>query len=206
MWLELKRTVQRHQREKLFLTAYWDTIDGITHEYGPGDDAWTIELRGLSWMFRTAFLDQMPPSLRKGTLLLITADHGGAATRPADAIRLDRHRVLRDGLSLPPLGETRVPFLHVRADALEQVRSYLRGPLGHAFVTLDREQVLSSGLLGPGPLYEETPHRLGDMVCIAIGNHHLARTEYQVAMPGRHGGLSPAEMLVPFLGVRLDAL
>jgi hypothetical protein len=114
--------------------------------------------------------------------------------------------MLHEGLSLPPLGETRVPFLHVRGDALDEVRAYMRGPLGDAFVTLDREVVLSSGLLGPGPLYKETPHRLGDLISIAVGNHYLARNEHQVTLMGRHGGLSPEEMLVPLLGVRLEAL
>ncbi|HUT21110.1 MAG TPA: alkaline phosphatase family protein, partial [Anaerolineae bacterium] len=69
-----------------------------------------------------------------------------------------------------------------------------------------REQVLSSGLLGPGPVYEETPHRLGDLVCLAKDDHYLARDDYQLKLLGRHGGLSAQEMLVPLLGVRLDAL
>jgi hypothetical protein len=206
MWLEIKRKIEKHPQEKMFLTAYWDTIDGITHEYGPDDDAWKIELRSLSWMLKTAFLDRMPPRLRKGTLLLITADHGGLSTDPSDGIRLEHHPTLRDGLSLPPLGETRIPFLHVRGDARDEVRDYMLGPLSSAFITLDRETVLSSGLLGPGPVYQETPHRVGDLVGIAVGNHYLARNEHQLTLKGRHGGLSPQEMLVPLLGVRLEAL
>ena len=81
----------------------------------------------------------------------------------------------------------------------------MKEQLGHAFVTLTREQVLN-GLLGPGPVYEETVHRLGDLVGLARGNHYLARNEHQFEMRGRHGGLSAQEMLVPFIGVRLDAL
>jgi hypothetical protein len=78
--------------------------------------------------------------------------------------------------------------------------------LGNSFVTLNRNQVLNSGLLGPGQMYEETEHRLGDLVGLARGRHFLARNKHQARMPGRHGGLSPQEMLVPLLGVRLDAL
>ena len=78
--------------------------------------------------------------------------------------------------------------------------------LDEAFVTLTREQVLASGLLGPGPEYAETSHRLGDLIGLARGNHYLARDQRQLKMMGRHGGLSPREMLVPLLGVRLDAL
>jgi hypothetical protein len=205
MWVGLQRVIEQHKQEKLLLTAYWDTIDGITHHCGPDDDAWSIELRGLSWAMRTGFLERLTAEQRQGTLLLITADHGGLPTPPQAAIRLDRHPELSDALSLPPLGETRASFLHTRGDTLEWAQSYVEQRLSESFVFLTREQVLDSGLLGPGPVYEETPHRLGDLVGLARGHHYLARNEHQVRMLGRHGGLSPDEMLVPLIGVRLDA-
>ncbi len=85
-------------------------------------------------------------------------------------------------------------------------QAYMQEHLGEAFVTLTRKQVLASGLLGPGPLATETPHRLGDLVGVAYGDRYLASKSRQLKMLGRHGGLTPAEMLVPLLGVRLDAL
>jgi len=206
MWLGLQRAIEQHGQEKMLLAAYWDTIDGMTHQYGPDDDAWSVELRGLSWMMRAGFLERLTDAQRRGTLLLITADHGGRPTPPRAAVRLDQHPELGNALSLPPLGESRVPFLHTRADTLEQAQAYMEQRLGDQFATLTREQVLSSGLLGPGPVYEETPHRLGDLVGLARGNHYLARNDHQIRMRGRHGGLSPEEMLVPLIGVRLDAL
>jgi hypothetical protein len=206
MWLELPRLIERQQRKKMFVTAYWDTMDGITHRCGPDDDAWSLELRGISRMMEEAFLSRLTPAQRKGTLLLLTADHGGVQTPPQGAIRLDGHPTLRDALTLPPVGESRVPFLYARPDTISRAQAYIRENLGHAFVTLTREQVLSSGLLGPGEIAGETPHRLGDLVCVARGSHYLARDKRQLDMLGRHGGLLPSEMLVPLLGVRLDAL
>jgi hypothetical protein len=206
MWLGLQRIIDQHRQEKLLLAAYWDTIDGITHQYGPDDDAWTMELCGLSTMMRRAFLERLTPAQREGTLLLLLADHGGLPTPRRAAIRLSDHAPLRDALSLPPVGENRAVFLHARGDTLARLRRYVEDELGSSFVTLSREQVLSSGLLGPGPVYEETPHRLGDLVCLAKDDHYLARDDYQLKMLGRHGGLSAQEMLVPLLGVRLDAL
>jgi hypothetical protein len=206
MWLGLQRVIERHQQERLLLVAYWDTIDAITHNYGPDDEAWSVELHWLSTMMRAAFLERLAPSQREGTLLLVVADHGGLATPVRAAVRLGDHAPLRDALSLPPLGENRATFLHARGDALDELRAYMEGELGSAFVTLSREEVLASGLLGPGPVYEETPHRLGDLVCLARDNHYLARDDYQLQIVGRHGGLSAQEMLVPLLGVRLDAL
>lgn len=206
MWLGLQRAIEHHADEKLFLAAYWDTVDGITHQYGPDDDTWQVELRGLSWMMDAAFLSRLTPTQRDGTLLLLVADHGGLSTLPKAAIRLDDHPALRDALSLPPVGESRVPFFHTRGDTLSEVKAYVQQRLGTSFLALTREQVLESGLLGPGPVYRETPHRLGDVVGLARGDHYLARNEHQLKMVGRHGGLSAQEMLVPLLGVRLDAL
>ncbi len=206
MWLGLQRVIDQHPQEKLLLAAYWDTLDAITHQYGPDNEFWTMELRSLSTTMRCAFLDRLTPAQRAGTLLLLLADHGGLSTPRRAAVRLTRHAPLRDALSLPPVGENRAVFLHARGDTLGVLRQYIEAELAASFVVLSREQVLSSGLLGPGPVYEETPHRLGDLVCLAKDNHYLARDDQQLMMLGRHGGLGAREMLVPLLGVRLDAL
>jgi hypothetical protein len=211
MWLQLQRLCARPSRKgarpkKRFLTAYWDTMDGITHRWGPEDASWPLELGGLSHMMREAFLDRLTPAQREGTLLLITADHGGVQTPPSAGIRLDKHPGLYDTLTLPPVGESRVPFFYTRPSTLERAQSYIQQHLSHAFALLTREQVLESGLLGPGEMAAETPHRVGDLVGVARGAHYLVREKSLLKMRGRHGGLSPVEMLVPLLGVRLDAL
>jgi hypothetical protein len=206
MWLELPRLIERQKGKKLFVTAYWDTMDGITHRCGPDDDAWSLELAGISSMMELAFLNRLTPAQRRGTLLLITADHGGVQTPPREAVQLGDHPILRDALILPPVGESRVPFLYTRPDTISRAQAYIQENLADAFATLTRNQVLSSGLLGRGEVDGETPYRLGDLVCVAHGSHYLAREKRQLDMLGRHGGLSPSEMLVPLLGVRLDAL
>jgi hypothetical protein len=157
-------------------------------------------------MLRAAFLDRLTLEQREGTLLLITADHGGVQTPPRNAVRYDKHPGLRETLSLPPVGESRVPFFYTRPHTLGQAQSYIQEHLSEQFCLLTRQHVLESGLLGPGSVAAETPHRLGDLVGVAHGGHYLAREKAQTKMLGRHGGLTPAEMLVPLLGVRLDAL
>jgi hypothetical protein len=151
-------------------------------------------------------LERLTPAQREGTLFLLTADHGGLSTPRRSSVQLDQHATLRDALAMPPVGESRVPFLHTRPDTMADARAYVEEELGQAFGLLTRQQVLSSGLLGPSPLAVETPHRLGDLVGVARGDHYLARASHQLKMRGRHGGLTPTEMLVPLLGVRLDAL
>jgi len=50
------------------------------------------------------------------------------------------------------------------------------------------------------------PYRVGDIVGIAKGPHAFSwNQEDAERLLGRHGGLSPEEMLVPLLVARLDA-
>ncbi len=206
MWLMAQRMLEAHQDQKLFLGIYGATIDGITHQHSPDDPSWLIELRLLFQAMQEGFLARLTPGQRRGTLLLITADHGGISTTTQDAVQLKHHVPLHDALICPPLGEGRTPFFYTRGDTQEQVISYIGTHLRDSFVALTRQQVLDSDLLGPGPMYQETPHRLGDVVALARGHSFLARDDHQLKMKGRHGGLAAQEMLVPLIGVRLDAL
>ncbi|MCR4407585.1 MAG: alkaline phosphatase family protein [Anaerolineae bacterium] len=205
LWVGLRRTLSEHQAGRLLISAYWDVVDGIGHKYGPNDDSWPIELRSIGHMLEQEFLPRLTAAEREDTLLIITADHGLVPTPPEAAIKLDDHPTLRDALLIPPLGESRTPFFYPHPDQHETVRDYLTGQLNHAFIILERNTVLESGLLGPGPIYRETPYRLGDLVALARGKHYLAKQEKSLKMLGRHGGLSPAEMLVPLFITRLDS-
>ncbi|MDY7042050.1 MAG: alkaline phosphatase family protein [Chloroflexota bacterium] len=204
-WVGLRRALGDSQEERLLISAYWDEVDGISHKYGPDDDSWFVELRTIGHMMEKEFLQRLSPAERDGTLLIITADHGVVPTLPEMAVKLDDHPVLRDALLIPPVGESRAPFFYPRAGHHETVRNYLDGELGDAFVTLERSTVLESELLGPGPVYRETPYRLGDLLALPRGQHYLAKKEKSLDMLGRHGGLSPVEMLVPLFIARLDA-
>lgn len=211
MWLNLARALAQYRDDKLLFVLYCGTVDGITHQYSPADPSWTLELRSMARMLEEGFLAQLTPAQRQGTLLLITADHGGVDTPLKDAIQIKHHPDLRDALRIQPLGESRTPFLYARPDSLDRVRRYMQERLGRSFVTWTRQQVLDSGLLGSGPLspgllYRETPHRLGDLVAVARGNRFMSQDDHHLKMKGRHGGLSATEMLVPLLAVRLDAL
>ena len=204
LWVGLRRALGESQSGRLFISAYWDVVDGISHKYSPDDDSWATELRTIGYMLEEEFLRRLTPAEREGTLLIITADHGMVPTPPEVAVKLDDHPALRDALLIPPMGESRAPFFYPHPDRRETLRDYLDGELGDAFVTLERNAVLESGLLGPGPIYSETPYRLGDLVALARGNHYLAKKEKSLEMLGRHGGMSPTEMLVPLFIVRLD--
>ena len=204
-WVELREILKRHGDERLLLGGYWPAVDTLAHRFGPDDPRGVAEIRAIGLLMETLFLDQLSPSERDGTLLLLTADHGQITTRPESAVLMKDHPGLMELLRHRPLGESRAPFFHVRVGAMDDAWAYLNEELGSQFVFLTREQVIESGLLGPGPVYEEVFHRLGDIVGIAKGSAFVAADAEEAGrLAGRHGGLTPDEMLVPLLAVRLD--
>jgi len=206
MWVCLREMLQAHRDERLYLTAYWGEVDTISHDRGPHSPHWDAALRNLAYSLEREFLRPLTPADREGTLLIITADHGQIVTPLARTVYLKQHPALEEALVMSPTGEPRVPFLHVRPGRVEFVKSYFAEHLAHAFVVLEAETVLSSGLLGRGPMMPAVPYRLGDLVAIARQDWILYDRPKEPDMIGRHGGLSPQEMLSPLLMVRLDAL
>jgi hypothetical protein len=205
-WLTLRRALETHRGKRMLLGGYWSAVDSLGHKFGPGDEAGEVEVWTMAKVMEEVFLNRLSKKDREGTLLLLTADHGQVLTsRPATVIFAE-HAALRDMLWMPPLGEGRVPFFYVRPGCYEAVWGYLHEHFGEQFVFCSREHLLESGLLGPGAAYAEVPFRLGDIIGIARGDAGIVETREDLdRLAGRHGGLSPEEMLVPLLAVRLDA-
>lgn len=205
-WVSLRQVLRAHRSSRLFLAGYWPAVDTLAHKFGPEDETGEAEIRSIALLMEDIFLKHLPAEDCEGTLLLMTADHGQIATPATSTIVYAQHPLLRDALWMPPIGEGRVPFFYVRDGAYDRALCYLQDRFGEQFVFLSRQQVLDSGLLGPGPIYSEVPFRLGNIIGIATGDGAFARTPDDAKrLPGRHGGLTAEEMLVPLLAVRLDA-
>jgi hypothetical protein len=204
MWVSIRHLLAQHRHERLLLIAYWGGVDGIAHKYGPTAEAWPAEIRNLAFSLEREFLQPLPPADREGTLLLITADHGQVLAPPEQAVLVTKHPPLWRALALPPSGESRAAYLHVRPGQAEVVRAYLEEQLAGRFVVLDSDTALKAGLLGKGKTAPETPSRIGDLIALARGENSLHWGYKEPKLRGRHGGLTPEEMLVPLLMVRLD--
>ena len=153
---------------------------------------------------RFTVLGQLSSQARRGTLLILMADHGQRRVHKETTVYLKDHPGLKKMLRMDPGGELRAPFLYaLDSDA---VHAYVSEHLSGSFACLDAEIVLKSGLLGPGEPMAEVPHRLGDFVLPARSDHLLYWQKKVRHVIGRHGGLSPEEMLVPWLAMRLDSL
>jgi len=205
-WLEMRRTLHAHRQERCLIAGYWSAVDSLAHSFGPYDESGEVETLAVSSLMESIFLDRLTPEDREGTLFLLTADHGQITVPPESLVLLSDHPELRDRLLMPPLGESRVPFFHVRHGELEAVWDYLNDRFGDRFLFMRQGDVIDAGLLGPGPDHPELRHRLGDILGIATGDAAFERgAQVPAKMLGRHGGLTAEEMLVPLLAARLDA-
>jgi hypothetical protein len=185
--------------------AYMPDFDTIMHRDGSGSpsidslfQAFVPQLRRL--------VDGLSTAARRGTLFLITADHGHVTTPPAQRRYLQHHPALLDKLALREAGEPRHVYLYARAGALDDLYHSAAGELGDSFVVLTGAEALAAGLYGdPATLHPEAALRVGDVVLLAKEGATLWYDDVGGKPLGMHGSLEPQEMLVPLLALRADA-
>ena len=107
-----------------------------------------------------------------------------------------------------PGGEPRTPYLFSKQGRKADLIQYLNSHMNHKLIAFDTHDALASGLLGPEPHAPEINGRIGDVIAV-MKEGFILLNEYELHkvadMPGRHGGMSAAEMEVPWLGIHLDA-
>jgi hypothetical protein len=190
--------------------AYWDELDTIQHLHGPGDDLIGFEMdqfaRGLGYVHR-----HIDPSVRRRTQFLITGDHGQVPAHRVDQIALERETSILAHLAHPPAGDRRAGFFAAKAGHLDALRSALdaRLPPGSRLVAMSA--AIEAGLFGPPPHHPELAERVGDLLALVpspAGLTYLppgAPIKYR-HLYGAHGGLEPAEFVVPLVTATLDEL
>ena len=186
--------------EPTYTYLYVSRIDDTTHELG----AARLEVVGAVRDLDRA-LQRMALALGGRARIVLAADHGHLAVRPA------ARRVIRGGDDLasmfraPPTGDARVLSFHLDPGTSERFMAAFRDRMGAYFCILTPDEVESLRLLGPGNVPAETRRRLGDAVAISLADDTLeyrakgARPDGRLAWPSHHSGLTAAEMRVPLL-------
>lgn len=211
LWINVRQTLARREAgERLFVDVYWGTVDSTGHVYGTENEYMPSALRHFARSLEEDFLSTLAPETRRNTLLIVVADHGQIATPPGEVVRLPDHPGFQETLLLPPAGESRAAYLYLRAGQKDALRAYVSQHLGEHFVLLGTEPALDAGLWGsPHRIPAALRVRLGDMVLIARHDARLSshrKEDDTSSLRGHHGSLTPEEMLVPLLMVRLDDL
>jgi hypothetical protein len=203
LWVNLRHLVESNPRQKQYFWVYTGQIDHFSHFYHPDDERTAAELEEFSREFEQHFLDKLSPSLRKGTMVLMTADHGMIATQKSATYDLRNHPDLSRLLHILPTGENRLMYLFIRPGQVDNVRSYFEQTWPGQFFFLDPAEAVARGLFGPGKPHPHLSDRLGDLIVVARNNAYLWWADKENPFVGRHGGLSADEMIVPLLSVEL---
>ncbi|NNN19627.1 MAG: PglZ domain-containing protein [Acidimicrobiaceae bacterium] len=178
-------------KDEVFVYAYYEGIDTVAHEYGLGG-CYIEELRVVDYL-----VGRLVASLPRGTLLLVTSDHGQIEV-PESPIELDP-MILDGTVSLS--GEGRFRWLHLKNGAQEMVFEAARELYINDAWVMTKEELISGGYYGSSVKNSFEDSRLGDVALIAKSNvafyDPLDTGPYNLVC--RHGSLTQDELQVPLL-------
>lgn len=203
LWVNLRQLLESGRDERMFIWIYWSEVDHFGHLYGPDDERVAAEFSLFTQAMQRYFLDRLSAAKQRDTLLILSADHGMIGTRPNHHFELARHPELVQRLHIQPTGENRLAFLYIKPGQVKAVSDYVTATWPDQFTILDSAHAVRQGLFGPGKPHLRLGDRIGDLLLAAKDGAFLWWAEKEDLMRGRHGGLHPEEMLVPFLATKL---
>jgi len=203
LWIEVRRLLEARRSQRLYSWVYWSNLDHIGHLYGPDSEHAAAEFGAFSQAFETFFLQRLDKDVREQTAVILLADHGMVHTEKDAYFDLNQHPGLDRRLHMQPTGENRLMYLHTRPGQIEAVREYIDRTWLGRFRVVDAGYAAESGIFGSGARHPHLGDRLGELVVFPDEKMYLWWAPKENPLLGRHGGLHPEEMLVPFLAVRL---
>jgi hypothetical protein len=203
LWVNLRHLVEANPRQKQYFWVYSGQIDHFSHYYHPDDERVAAEFAEFSRAFEQNFLERLSPSLRRGTLVLLTADHGMLATQKSAHYDLRNHPELTRMLHILPTGEHRLMYLFTRPGKIGEIVDYFEKAWPGQFAFIDPPEAVEKGLFGPGAPHPRLLDRLGDLIAVARDEAYLWWANKENPLIGQHGGLSAQEMIVPLLSAML---
>lgn len=195
VWLRLHDILKETAGKHCYVSVYWPAVDAESHLYGAHNRYLHAEVKYQ--------LTQLCDLLRHEdiqdgrTLFMIIADHGHHdAPQNIDLSETDTiFNALRGGTG----AEARFTYLYLRAEQKQQVIDTIEESFAHCLTWIEPEEALNNGLFGPGSPYQETIHRLGDLILVSRLNWRTSEPARAFSSVSRHGGLSEWEMLIPLL-------
>jgi hypothetical protein len=190
--------------------AYWDELDIVQHLRGPRPEFTRFEVAQVHRILAAASRRLDPRTARRTTVVL-TSDHGQVPTERKDDVAIDAAPTILPHLLRPPTGDRRAGFFTARPGHLEALSTALEGRLPPGHRILPMPTAISAGLFGPPPFHPELTERLGDLLVLVPSpaglTYRLPGAPLRVHfLAGAHGGLEPAELIVPLLAGSLSDL
>ncbi len=209
----LSEVVLAHNAPPYYYFVYIDRIDALCHHFGSHSPEFEREVENFFAAMDHLFYQKLRGKIGNA-LLLMTADHGQVEVDPTTTIYLNKaiptiERYLktnRQGKLLVPAGSARDMFLHIKEELLDEALSLLRQYLdgrAEVFATTD---LLDQHFFGPQPPSPAFLSRVGNVVILPYAGESVwwyQEGVFEMRFRGHHGGLTPAEMEIPFLALPL---
>lgn len=178
-----------------FCYGYHGDLDLIGHLYGPGSEAWRLQLQQVDRLVESV-VEGLPP----GGLLVVVADHGMVTVHAQDVVDVDDCAPLAQGV-LDIGGEARARHVYVADGAVDDVLAAWRATLADRAWVVTKDEAIDAGWFG-ARIGEHVRPRIGDVVAAARGSAAMVRRRVEPmesALIGQHGSLTTAEQRIPLL-------
>lgn len=194
----LLERVQR-ARGPTFTYLYTPRVDAVAHDLGTSRPELWAEVAQIEEIVESIAL-----GLGADSRLVVTADHGHLEAPIGLRHQLRNGSVLAAEQRIPPSGDPRSIYFHLREGARERFREHFDARFADEFALITIDELEELELLGPGPLSDETRRRVGDLVAISLGPSVLGMPgitggEKSLSLASHHSGLTPAEMRIPLV-------
>lgn len=207
---KLKKSYQETTAKKAYFFFYYPEIDGHGHEFGPESPQTEKEIQKVLVELERFFGNFVEP--RPKTCCILTADHGMTVMDPEKTLYLNKLMpslqdvILKNsqGRLIVPCGSARDFFLHVEPSAVETIKQELKA------VVQDKAEVYTTQELLQEKLFGEVDKRLldrvGNLVILPYAPYSAwwyKEGVFENSYHGHHGGLSPEEMEIFHLMLKL---
>jgi predicted AlkP superfamily pyrophosphatase or phosphodiesterase len=213
--VKLRKNIEQN-RDSAYFFVHLETLDTISHEYGPESQEYNAELQAITFLLQKELVEKLNPQAAQETLLLLTADHGGVQVAPEETIYLSLNsesitnaKIGAHRKKIMPTGSPRDIFLHVKEQKLLETKEALIKSIGKKAQVLETQEALQAGLFGVGKPNSDFLTRTGNLLVMPYGRETLwfeHRSGRKIPLRGQHGGLNAEEMWVPFAAAKLSDL
>ena len=196
----IDRVVERVRTatESTYSHIFWPRVDNVSHEVGTGHPDTLKEVA-----FVDTELERLAKLLPENARLVVTADHGHLDMPDQRKFMVEPNDPLTALVVDGPSGDERTLMFHVVDGQEEKFAAEFQRRFGEHFMLLSSADVLSAKLLGPDEVTDFTLSRLGTFTAIARYDAGMkfrgSADSTGLTLKAQHGGLTPAEMLVPVI-------
>ncbi|MFA5006285.1 MAG: alkaline phosphatase family protein [Candidatus Izemoplasmatales bacterium] len=173
-----------------FIYAYWDKIDSLSHEFGPGSVEVHAMVQDIDRAYG-AFVDAI-----EDTVVILIADHGQVDVCP---IVLDDYPELLEMCEHLPSIETRAAAFFVKEGRKADFKALFNRRFRDYFTLYTPAELKKNGVFGDGVMHPAFDSFTGDFIAVAIEHYFFAFRRFPTYFRGQHAGILKDEMVVPLV-------